>query len=353
MDETALSRLGLGREELKPRATMRDVAALAGVGLKTVSRVVNGEPGVSDALVGRVRRAADQLDYLPNLAASNLRRSSGKTATIGLLLENVGNPFSSALHRAIEMVARGRGIEVFSGSVDEDPERERRLAATFAARRVDGLIIVPAGHDQSYLLNDRRAGIAMVFVDRPAALLDADSVVSDNRGGAETGTLHLLAQGHRRIAFLGDLATIHTAAERFAGYARAIETTGGRVDARLVRHDLRSIEAAEAATTELLWGEDRPTAIFASQNLVAVGAIRALRGAGLQRRVALVGFDDVLLADLLEPPVTVVAQDPTEMGALAARLLFARLDGEAGPSAHHVVPTRLIPRGSGEIAPEA
>ena len=186
---------------LRARPTMHDVAALAGVSLKTVSRVVNGEPGVSADLVARVNRAAAQLDYRPNLAASSLRRTDGKTATIGLLLEDVANPFSSAVHRAIEDAARRRGVAVFASSLDEDPERERQLTRAFVSRRVDGLIIVPAGPDQSYLLSDRRAGLALVFIDRPPAFLDADTVLAANRDGARTGvaTCWSVATGGWRI----------------------------------------------------------------------------------------------------------------------------------------------------------
>lgn len=337
----------------RPRPTMRDVAALAGVGLKTVSRVVNEEPGVSSVLAVRVQHAVSQLDYRHNLTASNLRRGSQKTATIGLLLENVANPFSSALHRAVADVAQARGVDVFSGSVDEDPERERRLAAKFAARRVDGLIIVPASHDQSYLWNDRRSGIAMVFVDRPPELIDADAVLADNVGGAEIGVRQLLGIGHRRIAYLGDAQTISTAQQRFLGYRRAIEAAGLAVDPALVRHDLTSVDAAEAFTIELVSGPAAPTAIFASQNLVTIGAIRGLRRAGLQHTIAIVGFDDFMLADLLEPAVTVVAQDPSAMGRLAAELLFRRLDGDTSPTSHRIVETRLIARASGLIPPRA
>jgi LacI family transcriptional regulator len=311
---------------------MRDVAALARVGLKTVSRVINGEPGVSPELRARVQRAIDQLDYLPNLTASSLRRSSGRSATIGLILENVANPFSSALHRAIGDVAWGRGVQVFSGSVDEDAIRERLLVSTFAGRRVDGFVVVPASHDHSYMLVHRHA------------------VVSDNRGGSEEAVRHLLAVGHRRIAYLGDLATVYTARERYAGYVRGLDSAGISVDPAIVRHDLQDSDAAEAAAAGLLASPAPPTALFTSQNLVTIGAVRALRAAGAQHRVALVGFDDVLLADMLEPAVTVVAQDPRAIGTLAAQLLFLRMDGDVAPTALHVVPTRLIARGSGEIA---
>ena len=336
---------------LAPRPTMRDVAALAGVSLKTVSRVINAEPGVSPKLAARVHLAVDRLDYRPNLGASSLRRSDRMTRTIGLLIEDVANPFSAALHRAIEDVARPRGVAVLTGSLDEDPVREVQLTATFIARRVDGLILVPASHDQSYLLTERRAGLPMVFIDRAPSLLDADVVLSNNRDGACDGVLHLLAHGHRSVGYLGDLTTISTAQERWEGYRDALRQHSIAVEPRLVRQDLRTIFQAEQAALEILGQDPPPTALFASQNLVTIGAIRALRQLGKHHEIALVGFDDFMLADLLEPAVSVIAQDPGRMGAVAAQTLFDRLGGEHSPSARHVIPTWLIERGSGEIAP--
>jgi LacI family transcriptional regulator len=338
-------------DELRPRATIRDVAALAGVGLKTVSRVINGEPGVSPELTARVRDAADRLDFRPNLGARSLRRAGGKTATIGLLLEDVSNPFSAAIQRAIENVARSRGVAVFSASVDEDPERERALVSAFVARRVDGLVMVPAGRDQSYLLNEVRAGLSLVFVDRAPAYLDGDVVLAANQSGAEDAIRHLVERGHRRIAYLGDLLTISTARDRHAGYEAGLRAAGIPIDPDLVRHDLHDSDLADAAAADLLRRSEPPTAIFASQNLVTIGAVRALRSAGRQHDVALVGFDEVPLADLLEPGLTVVAQDVLGIGRLAAEQLFRRLDGDRSPTVRQVVPTRLIPRGSGEVAP--
>ena len=330
---------------------MREVAALAGVSLKTVSRVINAEPAVSSELASRVHAAIERLDYRHNRAASSLRRSDGRSAAIGVLLEDVANPFSSTLHREIENVALQRGVLVFAGSSDEDAERERSLIAEFTSRRVDGLIIVPASHDHSYLLSERRAGTAMVFVDRPAAYLDADTVLTDNQGGTRAGIAHLLDRGHRRIGYLGDLETIATAAWRFQGYSSELAAQGIELDPGLVRLDLRGIESAATAAAELLSVAAPPTAIFAGQNLLTIGAYRALRRLGLHHKVALVGFDDFLLADLLEPGITVVAQDPAALGRAAVELLFRRLDGDRSPSIHAVIPTRLIPRGSGEIQP--
>src|SRR5882757_4118376 len=229
------------------RPTMLDVAALAGVGLKTVSRVVNAEPGVSPALEAKVKRAIEQLNYRRDVNASMLRRLGGKTQTIGLVLEDVANPFSSALHRAIEDSARARNILVFAGSCDEDGRRERELIGSFRERRVDGIIVVPASGDHMYLYEEQRAGTALVFVDRPAAHLDADSVASNNLEGSREAVEHLLAHGHRRIAFLGDLLSISTAAERLQGYRQALGQADIVHDDALIRTDLRDPEAATGA----------------------------------------------------------------------------------------------------------
>lgn len=335
----------------RSRATMRDVAALAKVSLKTVSRVVNGEAGVSPTLTRRVAAASERLNYRHNLTASSLRRSDGRSATIGIVLEDVSNPFSSALHRSIEDVAVQRGVLVLAGSSDEDEERERKLVSAFASRRVDGLIIQPSSQDHSYLLTERRAGTAIVFVDRPPAYLDADTVLTDNAAGVQRGIRHLVERGHRRIAYLGDLHTIVTAAERYRGYIEELAEQGIEADEQLVRLDLRGIEKAEAAATEMLGRPQPPTALFTGQNLITIGAFRALRRLGLHERVALIGFDDILLADLLVPGITVIAQDPVAIGRTAAQVLFRRLDGERTPTQHHIVLTRMITRGSGEIAP--
>jgi LacI family transcriptional regulator len=333
------------------RATIRDVAALAGVSPKSVSRVVNQVPGSSPKLKARVLDAIERLDYRPDLTASRLRRTDGRSATIGLVLEDVSNPFSSALQRAIEDVAMRRGVLVLAGSSDEDARREKHLIGAFASRRVDGLVIVPAGLDHSYLLSERKAGTAMVFVDRTPCFFDADSVVSDNIGGVRAGVRHLIDIGHRRIGYLGDVQTIATAKLRYAGYREEMERHSLSLDADLVRLGVTGIDHAEEAATELLSSDNPPTALFSAQNMLTIGAYRALRKMGLEHRVALIGFDDFLLADMLQPGVTVVAQDPTSMGRIAAELLFRRLDGDDSATIGEVVPTKLIQRGSGELQP--
>jgi len=330
---------------------MKDVAALAGVSLSTVSRVLSGGAAVDPGLAERVRSAAALLGYRRDHTASTLRRADRQSASIGLAWEDVSNPFFSAVQRGIEDVAREHDMLTFVGSSDEQPERERALVESFCSRGVDGLIIAPTTGDHSYLQRDRALGLAIVFVDRPPRFIDADSVVSDNSGGSALAVSHLIAGGHRRIAFLGDRPEIYTAAERFAGYRAALGDAGIPQDPHLIRHPRYHAVNAYETTVDLMRGPKPPTALFTSQNLITIGALRALHDLGLHREIALVGFDDIVLADTVRPGVTVVAQDAPALGRMAAELLFSQLDGYEGPSRHVVLPTPLIERGSGELRP--
>ncbi len=332
---------------------MHDVAALAGVSLSTVSRVVNEQSAVRPELAGRVRDAVELLGYRRDLTASNLRRADRLSASVGLVVEDVSNPFFSAVHRGVEEVARSRGVLTFTGSSDEDPERERELVQGFCGRQVDGLLVAPVGADQSHVLRDQEGGIAIVFIDRPPRGIEADAVLIDNAAAAGDAVAHLVGAGHRRIAFLGDRTAVYTARRRRDGYRDALARHRAAYDEALVRMGLRDEEASRRATHRLLGEPDPPTALVTSQNLVTIGAVRALRELGLQRSVAMVGIDDVTLADALDPGVTVVAQDPAALGGAAARRLFERLDGETGPAQRMVLPTQLIERGSGELRPRS
>lgn len=343
-----MSELGYGVER-RDRPTMRDVAALAGVSIKTVSRVISDVPTVAPDLAARVREAADKLGYQPNLTASNLRRGDRRTNTIGLLLEDVSNPFSAAVHRAVEDYFRARGVLVLAGSVDEDPGRERELARALINRRVDGLIIMPAARDYRWIVAEQQAGTSFVFIDRRPIPLLADGVFTDNRSSARTAVEHLLKTGCRRVAYLGDDLSIPTAEDRFRGYQDAMAAASLRIADELVHHGLRTAEQASATATELVT-RHRLEAMFTSQNLVTLGALEALHRIGLEHDVALVGFDDLPLGALLDPGVTVMAQDSAAIGRLAAQRLLERMSGDNSEPTVHTIPATLIVRGSGELA---
>ncbi|UVJ41681.1 LacI family DNA-binding transcriptional regulator [Arthrobacter sp. CJ23] len=330
---------------------MRHVAALAGVGIKTVSRVMNDEPGVSEATRLRVLGASQQLNYQLDMAAGSLRRTGRQTLSIGLLLPSVSNPFSGEIHRALEDALALRGIAVFAASLDDDPQREKALVEAFLRRRVDGLVLTPIAKSQAYVIPEHSRDLPMVFIDREPVGIDADAVVTDNAVGGAKAAAHLLAQGHRKLAYLGDRTEIQTARERRRGFIEELGRAGVATSAVPVREGLHNEESARLAARELLASENPPTAIFSSQNLVTFGVMRALKELGASRRVALVGFDDFTLADMMEPGITVIAQHPERIGKLAAQRILARIDGDHGAAQTYVVPSELITRGSGEIRP--
>jgi LacI family transcriptional regulator len=330
------------------RPTMRDVAVLAGVSLKTVSRVINDEPGVAVATAARVSEAIAELGFQRNDLARSLRQ--GRTSsTLGLVIEDVANPFYSAIAQAVESAARDRDFMLITASCEEDPEREHELVQALLRRRVDALLLVPASRDHGYLAREAADGTPVVFLDRPPVNLAADCVLLDNLGGARAAVEHLLAHGHERIAVVADPGDMHTAAERVAGYRQALEAAGVPVREELIRTGTHDTAQAEAVVRELLAlpRDRRPTALFAGNNRHAVGALRALRDA--EHRLALVGFDDFELADLLG--TTVIRHDSARMGAHAAALAFARLDGDERRPHRVIVPTELVARGSGEVPP--
>ncbi len=326
---------------------MSDVASLAGVSLKTVSRVVNGEPGVRPRTAERVMAAISELGFRPNVVAADFARGASRRE-IGLVIDDVSNPFWAKAARAIEDVAAASGRHVITASSDFEPEREHEIIESLVAHRLGGLIIVPVGHDHSYLAREMELGTAIVFLDRPQRKLAADTITLDDRGGARTATEHLLARGHRRIALVAQSLRIYTMTERRRGYRDALAAAGIEPDRSLELHG-ETVEEARAGATSLLAGDDPPTAIFCANNRMTVGVIGAL---GEDRgRVAVVGFDDLELAESLAVPLTVVRTDAGELGRAGAELLLRRMAGWSGPPQKITLRTTLVIRGSGEIAP--
>ncbi|MDX3225160.1 LacI family DNA-binding transcriptional regulator [Streptomyces sp. ME19-01-6] len=329
------------------RPTLADVAREVGVSAKTVSRVLNEDGPVSAQTREQVLAAVAELGFQPNLMARNIR-VGGPDTTIGLVVPDLANPFFGAVASGIEDTVRDRGLTLLMGSSADDPERERALTEKFLARRVSILMVVPSvGADHSPLKAHRAAGLPVVFVDRPGVGLSTDSVVSSNRAGAHDGVAHLVAHGHRRIGFIGDLPVkLYTRRERLAGYRSALQEADLPYDRSLVTsaHDPR---AAATATSQLLNQADPPTALFAGNNIIALGIVAEL-SRSKRKDIAVVSFDDLPLAEALEPALTVVAQYPEEIGRTAATTALARLDGDRTRTRTITVPTRLIVRGSGE-----
>jgi DNA-binding LacI/PurR family transcriptional regulator len=297
----------------------------------------------------KVEQAVRRLGYQRNEMARHLRTKRQATATIGLVVDDVANTFWSAVARAVEDEAMRRGFLVLVGSTNDDRQRERAVVSAFCSRRVDGLIVVPVAGSQRFLSMQVAMGTRVVCLDRPGDGLDADAVVVDNRQASRAAVGHLVGRGHRRVGFVGDREDVWTADERYAGYATALADGGLPVDAALVRRGARTRAGAGEAGADLLRLPDPPTALFTGNNMITIGAVGELSRDG-RAPVALVGFDDFPLADRLSPAVTVVSQDPAALGSTSARLLFDRIDGDDGPPRTVVLRTRLVERGSGELA---
>jgi LacI family transcriptional regulator len=328
---------------------MRDVASTAGVSLKTVSRVVNREAGVKADTAARVEAAIARLGFARNDVARSLRH--GRANALGLVIEDVANPFYSAIARAVEDAAHARSHILITGSCEEDADRERALVLRLLRRSVDALLIVPAGGDHRYLLPEIGDGMPIVFLDRPPRGIEADTVLLDNVGGARAATEHLLEHGHERIAFVGDPPSLYTTRERLAGYHAALEDAGVEPRTELVATGSHDAASAERAVRDLLElrPKRRPTALLTANNRNTIGALRALRDAPAP--IGLVGFDDFELADMLPVPVTVVRHDPAEMGRIATGLAYARLDGEDALPQRRTIACEVVARGSGEVSP--
>lgn len=329
------------------RPTMVDVASAAGVSLKTVSRVINDEPHVNAETQARVRAAIETLGYHRNAIAASLR--SGSIDTIGLIVADLRNAFYTAVAAAVSAVAVSHGMQVIIASSESDPDAERALALDLCQRRVGGLIIMPAGTDQSYLQPEMDRGTQMVFLDRPGVGVSADAVLIDNRGGAYRAVTTLLDAGHRRIAVLGDHPHIHTMRERVGGAVDAHRDRGLTLEDDMVVSDLHSSDDARETILRLLSSPNPPTAVFCCNNRSTIGVLQATMP--LHLTLAIAAFDDFELSDLLPTSLTVVDYDTEELGRSAARTLLGRLAGTTdGPASTVLIPTTLARRGLGPHA---
>ncbi len=318
-------------------STMRDVAHRAGVSAKTVSRVMNNDRYVSDDVRSRVLQAVDELQYVPNAMAKSFR--AGQDAAIGIAVPTVDQFFGQVV-QAVEQIARSRGVALYITCLGDDNDNERAALEALLSRQMVGLIATPVSADQSYL-KPWRNHTAMVFIDRRPRRLPAASVVYDDFGGATTAIIHLVGHGHRRIAFAGDSLSVPTTARRRHGYETALFDLGIAVDPFLVSFGADT----SPVVPRLLALADPPTAIFAASAQCAVPVVQQLHAAG-RTDVSVVSFGDFPLADIVSPAVTVIDQDPFELGTIAATRLFQRVDHpDKRLPRQTVIPVRLITRG--------
>ena len=327
--------------------TIRDVARRAGVSTMTVSRVINRSGYASEASRRRVEEAVAELGYVPNAVARHLR--SKRTKTIALVLSDITNPFFTTIARGVEDVAAPRGYAVMFANTDESEAEEIDYLTMLVQRQIDGVLLVPAGTSAEPFRLLRSQNVPVVVVDRRVSVRSLDEVRCDSEAGAYALVRHLVDLGHRRIAVITGRRDISTSVDRVAGYARALEEAGIGLDPRLIRYDSFSLDGGYRLVREILATELRPTAIFATNNFIAFGALRALREAGLHvpNDMSLVTFDDLPAEWHDDPFLTVLAQPAYELGRRAAALLLDRL--EKGPAARRqviVLPGELIVRRS-------
>ncbi len=322
---------------------MRDVALAAGVSTKTVSRVLNHNPHVDPSTRARVETIMREFDYVPNSLATTFR--SGRTAVIGVAIPDIVDPFFAAIVRAVELVAQTRGMSTLVTSLGDDSAREGPILESMLRGQPSGLVVAPISDDQSTLARWAER-MPIVFVDRSPVGLAADSFTQDDFTGAFDATMHLVEHGHRRIAFLGDRATLPTTAARLRGYRAALHTAGLAADDDLIAMGA-STRTAAAGALQSLRGLARPvTAIFSSNVRCTMALIPT------PDPVSIVTFGDFPLADLLRPSMSVIAQDAAELGRLAATRILERLDHPNRRFRRStVLPVHLVERESCEAPP--
>lgn len=324
-------------------STMRQVAERAGVSAKTVSRVMNNDRYVSADVRERVEQAIVELKYVPNVLARTFR--SGRDAAIGVAIPDLSDPFFATLTREVEQIARSRGFAVFITSLGRDAMDERGRVEALLSRQLTGLITTPVSADQSYLRpwQDRTT---IVFIDRSPSEITADSVVEDDHGGAYVATTHLIEHGYRRVGFMGDSVATVTTARRLEGYLAALADAGITPDQKIIVLGPSSESDTGRAAVDLLAQADPPTALFSSNAWCTIGLIPALQTIG-RSDLPLISFGDFPLATAIQPPITVIDQDPTSVGRTAATRLFERLDHPDRRLERRIVlPVPLITRGS-------
>ena len=321
---------------------IKDVAERASVSVATVSRVLNGDHAVDRDFQERVRAAVAELGYRPNRLARNLRRQ--QMDALGIVVPDIENPHFAEVVRVIEVIAWEQGYRVLVCNTDEDGQRQAACLRMLADERVSGIVLSPSDPDGS-IEQLRDLAIPVVTLDRALAGASTDLLVAGNVPAVRMATERLIATGHRRIAFIGGRSEVETGSERQGGYLAAMNAAG--LPPAVANGGFRR-EAARTAVGGLLGQPSPPTALIVANNLMTLGALQAIRDRGLRipRDVAIIGVDDPDWSELVDPPLTVLAQPVRAMAARAAELVIARIGGEESEPVRQVYPLELIVRGS-------
>ena len=335
---------------MNKRPTQADVARLAGVSRATVSYVINnrtdGNVRISEETRRRVLDAVEELGYQPNRLARSLRR--GHTHIIGMIVPDSTNPFFAEVARGVEDTSFEQGYSVILCNSDGNLDKEVFYTNVLAERRVDGILFVAAGISTEQIRDLQARRMPVVVVDREIPDVAVDSVLTDNARGGELATRYLMDLGHRCIGCIAGPSDVTPSAERVTGYRQALDESGIPVDEALIVKGDFQYESGYQAAHQLLAVDDPPTAIFACNDLMAVGAISAAVEVG--RRVpadlSVIGFDDVGLASFANPPLTTVVQPKYEMGVIAATMLLERMHEPEIPPRRRMLDTSLLVRRS-------
>lgn len=327
------------------RVTIRDVAKQAGVSINTVSRVVNNHPDTNSFTKAKVEQVIQAMGYTPNHNARSL--VSRQSRTVGLVVTDCTNPNTAQQIRAMQQVLTEAGYAAMIFDTQEDGKRQNTAMRVLDEHIVDGIILHPAEMSDEQVKQIAKR-VPVVLINRTIDGFESDTVLNDNVDGAAMATAHLIANGHRRIAYLIANRAISTVRDRLAGYELALKAAAIEIDDRLVVRTAISAEAAMAATQQLLAQPNPPTAFFAYNDLMAVGVMAAVHEAGLRmpKDIALVGFDNIVYAPYLQVPLTTMAQQSQEMAKATAKLLLQRLAGDKAPPQHLRFKSKLIVRQS-------
>ena len=331
----------------RKRPTQADVADLAGVSQTTVSHVLNNvDIAIPEETRKRILDAVDELGYIPNLMARSLR--SGETSTIGMIVPDSANPFFAEVARGVEDTSFKQGYSVILCNSDGDLDKELLYSNVLTEKQVDGILFIAAGLSKEHVQALQRRRMPLVVVDREISGIAIDSVLTDNTRGGRLAIRHLLELGHRRIGCIQGPSDLSPSADRVIGYRQALDEARIPVDEDIiVRGDFQH-ESGYQATRQLLAKSPPPTAVFACNDLMAVGAISAAveMGYRVPTDLSVVGFDDLPLARFANPSLTTIVQPKYEMGTIAATMLLERIRDLEGSPRRKMLDTNLLVRQS-------